>query len=214
MSLWPDKRGRFITLEGGEGTGKTTNLRVITEFLHSRGIEVVITREPGGTPIAEKIRDLLLDHSNEIIAEDAELLLMFASRAQHLAQVIKPALAKGQWVVCSRFTDSTYAYQGGGRGISASRIAALEQWVHGDCQPDLTLVFDLPVAIGLERARGRALLDRIESEDQIFFERVRQVFLTRAALAPRYHVIDASQPLLAVREEIIEVLRQRFGLIA
>jgi dTMP kinase len=204
------QRGKFITLEGNEGSGKTTNLKYARDFLLHNGIDVVVTREPGGTEIAEKIRDLLLAHPAEPIGEDAELLLMFASRAQHLARLIKPMIAEGKWVLCSRFTDSTYAYQGGGRGIDPARIAVLEQWVHGDFQPDLTLLFDLSVEQGMNRARQRALLDRIESEENAFFERVRQAYLARAGQRQRYQIIDASQPLAAVQQQIATCLEQAF----
>ena len=204
------QRGKFITLEGNEGSGKTTNLKCVRDFLLRKGIDVVVTREPGGTDVAEQIRSLLLAHPLEPIAEDTELLLMFASRAQHLTQLIKPALAKGQWVLCSRFTDSTYAYQGGGRGIDPARIAVLEQWVHGDFQPDLTLLFDLPVELGMHRARQRDLLDRIESEENAFFERVRQAYLDRAKNHHRYHIVDASQPLEKVQKQAVQYLEQAF----
>jgi len=197
--------GKFVTLEGGEGVGKTTNLEFAQRWLEAKGIEVVVTREPGGTPLAERIRQLLLDPT-ESVAEDAELLLMFASRAQHLAEVIRPALAAGKWVLCSRFTDSTYAYQGGGRGIDLSRIAALAEWLHGDCQPDLTLLLDLPVTEGLERARARAELDRIELEDMAFFERVRETYLQRAASQSQYVVINANQELELVQQQIEQAL--------
>ena len=201
------KAGKFITLEGGEGVGKTTNLQFICDYLRNQGIDVLVTREPGGTPLAEKIRDVLLDpRTTEPVAEDTELLLMFASRAQHIAEKIKPALATGQWVVCSRFTDSSFAYQGGGRGVSLKRIQTLADWVHGDLQPDLTLILDLPVEIGLQRARERAELDRIEQEKKAFFERVRQAYLERAQTADRYHVIDANQPLKAVQTQVVTEL--------
>ena len=200
------QRGQFITLEGGEGSGKTTNLHFIRDYLTARGISVVTTREPGGTPFSEEIRSLLLAQHTERVAEDTELLLMFASRAQHLATVIKPAIEQGQWVLCSRFTDSTYAYQGGGRGVDFQRIAKLEQWVHGDFQPDLTLLFDLPVAVGLSRARQRAQLDRIESEDLAFFERVRTAYLQRASQQARYKIIDANQSINQVQQQLLSIL--------
>lgn len=199
--------GKFITLEGGEGSGKTTNLAFIQSYLESQGIDVVVTREPGGTEIAERIRHILLEHHEEAVAVDTELLLMFASRAQHLDHLIKPAIAAGRWVLCSRFTDSTYAYQGGGRGIDSKRIEVLENWVHGDFQPDLTFFFDLPVEIGMERARQRAELDRIESQEMAFFERVRQSYLERAKAHDRYRIIDASQSLDNVQEQLQAVLR-------
>lgn len=202
-------QAKFITLEGGEGVGKTTSLAFIEEMLLSQEIPVLVTREPGGTELAERIRQLLLDHHDEPMAVDTELLLMFASRAQHLNQLIKPAIAEGKWVLCSRFTDSTYAYQGGGRGIDAKRIAVLEQWVHGDFQPDLTLYFDLPVEVGLARAKARGELDRIEVEQADFFERVRQTYLNRAKQEARYQVIDASQSIEGVQNQ----LRQRLDLL-
>lgn len=202
--------GKFITLEGGEGVGKTTNLKFMQRYLESRGIEVVMTREPGGTPFSENIRDLLLHKEGEAVAADTELLLMFASRAQHIAQLIKPALASGKWVVCSRFTDSTYAYQGGGRRIAFERIAMLENWVHRDFQPDLTLLLDVSVEVGMSRARQRTLLDRIEREKNDFFERVRQAYLARARTAARYQIIDAGQTLPEVQQSIAKALDRLF----
>jgi dTMP kinase len=190
--------GLFITLEGPEGAGKSTNREYIAARLRERGIEVVLSREPGGTPLAECIRELLLAPSDETMASDTELLLVFAARAQHLAQVIRPALARGAVVLCDRFTDATYAYQGGGRGLSEARIAELERFVQGELRPDLTLVFDLPVAVGLSRAAARGRLDRFEQEGQAFFEAVRRTYLDRAEAAPaRYRVLDAAQPLEA-----------------
>lgn len=175
--------GLFVTLEGPEGAGKSTNRDYLAERLRERGIEVQLTREPGGTPLAERIRELLLAPSDEPMAADTELLLMFAARAQHIAGVIRPALARGAVVLCDRFTDATYAYQGGGRGLPEARIAALESFVQGGLRPDLTLVFDLPVEIGLARAAARGRLDRFEQEDRRFFEAVRQTYLQRAAQA-------------------------------
>lgn len=195
--------GLFITLEGPEGAGKSTNREYLAELLVQAGIEVVLTREPGGTPLAERIRELLLAPDSEIMAVDTELLLMFAARAQHLAGVIRPALARGAVVLCDRFTDATYAYQGGGRGLAYERIAILEQFVQGDLRPDLTLVFDLPVEVGLARAAARGKLDRFEQEQQSFFEAVRQTYLARAAQAPeRYRVLDAAQPLSQVQADL------------
>ncbi len=195
--------GLFITLEGPEGAGKSTNREYLAELLMQAGIEVVLTREPGGTPLAERIRELLLAPDSEIMAVDTELLLMFAARAQHLAGVIRPALARGAVVLCDRFTDATYAYQGGGRGLAYERIAILEQFVQGDLRPDLTLVFDLPVEVGLARAAARGKLDRFEQEQQSFFEAVRQTYLARAAQAPeRYRVLDAAQPLSQVQADL------------
>lgn len=195
--------GLFITLEGPEGAGKSTNREYLAELLKQAGVEVVLTREPGGTPLAERIRELLLAPDAEAMAVDSELLLMFAARAQHLAGVIRPALARGAVVLCDRFTDATYAYQGGGRGLAHERIAILEQFVQGDLRPDLTLVFDLPVEVGLARAAARGKLDRFEQEQQSFFEAVRQTYLARAAQAPeRYRVLDAAQPLSQVQADL------------
>ncbi|MBJ9978199.1 dTMP kinase [Pseudomonas sp. S75] len=195
--------GLFITLEGPEGAGKSTNREYLAARLREQGVNVVMTREPGGTPLAERIRELLLDPSDEAMAVDTELLLMFAARAQHLAQVIRPALAAGAVVLCDRFTDATYAYQGGGRGLPLERIALLETFVQGELRPDLTLVFDLPVEVGLARAAARGRLDRFEQEGQGFFEAVRQAYLRRAAAAPeRYRLLDAAQPLAAVQQAI------------
>ena len=192
--------GLFITLEGPEGAGKSTNRDYLAMCLRAAGIEVLLTREPGGTPLAERIRELLLAPSDEAMAADTELLLVFAARAQHLAQVIRPALARGCVVLCDRFTDATYAYQGGGRGLSQQRIAELERFVQGDLRPDLTLLFDLPVEQGLARAAARGRLDRFEQEQRSFFEAVRQTYLQRAALAPqRYRLLDASQSLQQVQ---------------
>ena len=195
--------GLFITLEGPEGAGKSTNRDYLAMCLRAAGIEVLLTREPGGTPLAERIRELLLAPSDEPMAADTELLLVFAARAQHLAKVIRPALARGCVVLCDRFTDATYAYQGGGRGLSQQRIAELERFVQGDLRPDLTLLFDLPVEQGLARAAARGRLDRFEQEQRSFFEAVRQTYLQRAALAPqRYRLLDASQSLQQVQAAI------------
>ena len=195
--------GLFITLEGPEGAGKSTNRDYLAMCLRAAGIEVLLTREPGGTPLAERIRELLLAPSDEPMAADTELLLVFAARAQHLAKVICPALARGCVVLCDRFTDATYAYQGGGRGLSQQRIAELERFVQGDLRPDLTLLFDLPVEQGLARAAARGRLDRFEQEQRSFFEAVRQTYLQRAALAPqRYRLLDASQSLQQVQAAI------------
>ncbi|WP_434774690.1 dTMP kinase [Pseudomonas oryzihabitans] len=195
--------GLFITLEGPEGAGKSTNRDYLAELLGATGREVVLTREPGGTPLAERIREILLAPAAEPMAVDTELLLMFAARAQHLAQVIRPALARGALVLCDRFVDATYAYQGGGRGVPVERIATLEAFVLGDLQPDLTLVFDLPVEIGLARAARRGALDRFEQEQRAFFEAVRQTYLDRAQAVPaRYRLIDASRSLAEVQADL------------
>ncbi|TWI53428.1 dTMP kinase [Pseudomonas duriflava] len=198
--------GLFITLEGPEGAGKSTNLQYLAGKLRQAGREVVLTREPGGTPLAERIRELLLAPNNEKMDSDTELLLMFAARAQHLSTVIRPALARGAVLLCDRFTDATYAYQGGGRGLPEARIAMLEEFVQAGLQPDLTLVFDLPVEIGLQRAVQRGRLDRFEQEHQDFFEAVRQTYLKRAKAAPdRYKVLDAAQPLAEVQRQLDEI---------
>ena len=201
--------GLFITLEGPEGAGKSTNREYLAECLRRQGMDVLLTREPGGTPLAERIRELLLAPSAEPMASDTELLLVFAARAQHLAQVIRPALERGCVVLCDRFTDATYAYQGGGRGLSTSRIAVLEDFVQGDLRPDLTLIFDLPVEVGLARAAARGRLDRFEQEGQAFFQAVRQAYLQRAAVEPqRYRIIDAGQSLAQVQLSLDALLPQ------
>ncbi|WP_455365500.1 dTMP kinase [Kaarinaea lacus] len=199
--------GKFITLEGSEGAGKSTAMQAVQAWAQQAGVEFVITREPGGTPLAEKIRELLLDKRHTSMSDDTELLLMFAARAQHINELIKPAIANSQWVLCDRFTDATYAYQGGGRGIAKARIAQLEQWVQGELRPDLTLLLDLPVEQGLERAGQRGDLDRFEQEQTAFFERVRDAYLERAQQFPQqYRIIDASQDIASVRQQIFEVL--------
>jgi dTMP kinase len=209
-------KGRFITLEGGEGVGKSSNLGWVADWLTARGVEVVRTREPGGTPRAEAIRELLLDPSHdEPLASDAELLLVFAARAQHLARCIRPALARGAWVLCDRFTDATFAYQGGGRGIEAARIAELEAFVQCGLEPDLTLLLDMPVAAAQRRLQGRLTAsgrgrDRFEQERLGFFEAVRRAYLTRAAEAPqRVAVIDADAPLDTVQARLAACLEAR-----
>ena len=202
-------RGKFITLEGGEGVGKSTNVEFVREFLDRHGREVLVTREPGGTSLAEKIRLILLEKAQEPMTLQAELLLMFAARAQHLQQVIRPALAAGKWVVCDRFTDASYAYQGGGRNVPMQDIAWLEQFVQGDFRPDLTLLLDAPVATGMQRIRKRGTPDRFESEQLQFFQRVRQTYLARAQQeSQRIAVIDAGQELGEVQRQIGMVLEQ------
>ena len=199
---------RFVSLEGGEGAGKTTVLNALREALQQTGAEVVSTREPGGTPLAEQIRELLLHPGDEKPAAETELLLMFASRAQHVRETILPALERGAWVVSDRFTDSSYAYQGGGRGLDQAFIAELERRVVG-IRPGLTLLLDLGVAQGRERIRGRDLYpDRIERERDDFFERVRRAFLAQARAEPeRVRVVDASQPAQAVADDAVAILR-------
>ncbi|MGR6873743.1 dTMP kinase [Pseudomonas sp. HK3] len=192
--------GRFITIEGIEGVGKTTNIEFVKSWLSQQNIEFITTREPGGTELGEQLRELLL-HGGEVCSQ-AELLMMFASRAQHLEQVIKPAIAQGKWVICDRFTDSTYAYQGGGREMKTDVIAQLENLVHGNFQPSLTLLLDAPVEVGRARAAKRSAADRIEAEDLSFFNRVRDMFLKRAKDASRFAVIDATQSLEAVQMNI------------
>jgi len=201
-------RGKFITLEGGEGVGKTTNLTFIKELLQQHNIPVVVTREPGGTPLAEEIRNLLLDKDSEAVSEQAELLLMFAARAQHIKHVIEPALVQGNWVVCDRFTDATYAYQGGGRNMKVSAIEWLENMVQGPLRPDLTLLLDAPVEIGLARAKKRGDLDRFEAEKVTFFEHVRRAYLLQMELYPeRIKLIKANQPLAEVQRAIADAIR-------
>lgn len=200
------KRGLFITLEGGEGAGKSSSLDFVRDWLRQRGQDVMVTREPGGTPLGEQIRDLLL-HGRDGMSPDAELLLMFAARAEHIHQVIRPALERGTSVVCDRFTDATYAYQGAGRGIAGERIAVLESWVQQGLRPNLTLLLDLPVAQGLARAGSRSTPDRFEREQQAFFERVRHGYLEAAAREPgRIRVIDASRDIAAVQEQLATAL--------
>lgn len=206
------QRGKFLTIEGTEGVGKSTNLAFVRDWLTARGVEVIVTREPGGTPMAEEVRSLLLSKRDEPVDETAELLLIFAARAQHLAQVIKPALARGAWVLSDRFTDATYAYQGGGRGLNKSIIEELEQLVQGDLRPDLTLILDIDVELGLKRARQRGELDRFESETIGFFERVRVAYRQRAEAAPvRYALVDAGKTLPEVQAEIDRVLTVLLG---
>lgn len=200
-------RGKFISLEGGEGAGKSTLLAGVRGFLEGRGISVVQTREPGGTPVGEAARAIVLDPMMHGLAAETELLLMFASRAQLVREVIEPALAAGQWVLCDRYADASYAYQGGGRGQPMARIAELERWACDGVRPDLTLLLDLPVATGRARATGRGQTDRIEIEADAFFERVRATYRERAAGEPqRFRVIDASDPADAVLQAATQAL--------
>ena len=201
-------QGRFITLEGIDGAGKSTHVSWIRDQLAGRGHRLVATREPGGTPLGERLRELLL---GEAMTHDTEALLMFAARREHVEQVIRPALVRGDWVLCDRFTDSTYAYQGGGHGVSVERIAQLESWVHGDCLPDLTLLFDVTSEVSRERlarnARDGRVLDKFEREYEAYFERVREVYLQRARAEPhRFRVIDASKSVDEVRAQLNRVL--------
>lgn len=199
--------GRLITLEGGEGAGKSTVLEAVRSTLAAHGIDVLVTREPGGTPSGEAIRAVLLDPKLRGLCAESELLLMFASRAQLVREVVQPALAAGRWVLSDRFTDASYAYQGGGRGQPLARVADLERWAAAGVVPDLTLLLDLPVADGMRRANGRGAADRIEMENVEFFERVRATYRERASAAPqRFRVVDASRPLddvlAAVRAQV------------
>lgn len=192
--------GKFITFEGIEGSGKTTNLSFLAEYLTTKNINLVVTREPGGTPMGEAIRTVLLSHYAEKINPMTEMLLLFATRAQHIENIIKPALAAGSCVLCDRFTDATYAYQGGGRGIAVHDIELLENMVQQALRPDHTIIFDVPVEISLSRIQKRKNIDRIEQEEVDFFSRARQVYLARAKSTPsKYTVIDAARPLLEVQ---------------
>jgi len=203
--------GKFITLEGGEGVGKSTNLAFMRDYLNStlsnKSIDLCLTREPGGTPLAEEIRALLINPREEKVHETTELLLVFAARAQHLSQFILPNLEKGHWVLSDRFTDATFAYQGGGRGLSLEIITVLEYIVQNSLQPNLTILLDLPVEIGMARAKERSDFDRIEKEQLYFFENVRNAYLARAKNDPkRFRIIDASQNLEKVQSDISQVL--------
>jgi dTMP kinase len=203
-------RGRFITIEGGEGAGKSTVMSRVAAWLEGAGHRVITTREPGGTVLAEKLRDILLDRNNISLSGQAELLLMFAARSQHLDELIRPSLARGDCILCDRFTDATWAYQGGGRGVSREEIATLENLVHGDLQPDLTLLLDLQVQQGMQRAAARSQADRFELESTTFFEQVRAAYLERADAAPeRFAVVDASLNVEAVWAQIQLILETR-----
>ena len=193
-------RGKFITLEGVDGAGKSTHIPLIAELLAKGNREVVITREPGGTPLGEKLRELLLSHPMHV---ETETLLMFAARREHIEQVVRPALARGAYVLSDRFTDATFAYQCGGRGVPAEKISILEKWVQEDFQPDLTLLFDLPVVVSQQRLSGVRNPDRFEQEGADFFERIRHAYLKRASEFPqRFHTIDASQPIHLIHKEL------------
>lgn len=199
-------RGLFITVEGGEGVGKSTNMAFLEERLRDHGVELVVTREPGGSQLGEDLRRLLLQVRDENLDPMAELLLIFAARAQHIRECIEPALAAGRWVLCDRFTDATYAYQSGGRGLPWSAVSELEILVQGQLRPDCTLLLDAPVSVGMERARGRGELDRFEREEVAFFERVRAAYLRQAEQSSgRYRVIDASLPLAEVQRQLLKI---------
>ena len=204
-------RGRFITIEGVDGAGKSTNLDFIRESLTDRGHDVLMTREPGGTPLADEIRSLVLAERTEAVDPLAETLLIFAARAQHVATLVRPALDAGRWVLCDRFTDSTFAYQGGGGGVEDAVIAQLAERVHGDCWPDLTIYLDVPVDLAMARTRERdrqesAGGDRFENQQREFFERVRKIFRSRARVYPRIVEVDASQPLQTVYAQLAKLL--------
>ncbi|MEE8307472.1 MAG: dTMP kinase [Gammaproteobacteria bacterium] len=207
--------GRFITMEGSEGVGKSTNMAFICDYLESRGVSVEMTREPGGTPIAEAIREVVLADHDETLDPNTEVLLMFAARAVHLNNRIRPALAAGRWVVCDRFTDATFAYQGAGRGVELGWIQRLADQVHGDLWPDCTLLLDAPTAVGRQRALNRGAPDRIEQEQADFFDRVRGAYLARADAEPgRFQVIDATASLDDVQRDIglvLDSLVEEFG---
>lgn len=204
--------GRFVTVEGGEGVGKSTSLEFLRELIESRGFDVLATREPGGTPAAERIRALLLEHGDEPMPDIAELLLFFAARSLHVENLIRPALARGTWVVCDRFTDATRAYQGGGRGLDESVIERLAELVHPGLEPDLTLLLDAPEAIGRGRARRRGDADRLERERSAFHKRVRDGYLQLAARDPaRFCIVDASQPIARVQADIARAMDRLWG---
>lgn len=201
--------GKFITLEGGEGVGKSTNIEFVSRYLKENGKSVITTREPGGTELGEKIRKILLDLKTGTISNETELLLIFAARAQHLQQIILPSVRSGNWVLCDRFTDASYAYQGGGRGINEVKIKGLENWVQNGYSPDLTLLLDVPVDVGLERAGKRGALDRFEVEKRDFFDRVRQSYLSLSRRHPhRIKVINANRPLADVQADIADCLNE------
>ncbi len=198
------KRGLFLTLEGVDGAGKSTHVQWMVDTLASLGQSVLCTREPGGTPIGEKLRDLLL---HEPMTLECETLLMFAARAEHVSKVIEPALASGTWVVCDRFTDATFAYQGGGRELGTAKIEALERWVHPMLQPDRTWLFDVPLEVARERLNRTRDKDRFEQEADAFFLRTRDVYLTRAAQQPhRFTVVDSTQPISVIRGQLNDAL--------
>jgi len=202
-------RGKFITVEGIEGTGKSTNIKFLTSLIEANGFAVICTREPGGTPMAEKIRQLLLQQDQEELPEIAELLLFFAARSLHVTNTIRPALEAGKWVVCDRFTDATRAYQGDGRGLEMERINTLAHWVQDGLEPDVTLLLDASAKVGMGRAEKRGATDRLESEKISFYERVRQGYLDLARAEPnRFAVIDAGQVLDAVKADIARVLKR------
>ena len=201
-------QGLFITLEGTEGAGKSSQLNTIATFFKAAGKETIITREPGGTKTGEQIRDVLLNKDNMEISNDTELLLMFAARAQHIEQIIKPALQENKIVICDRFTDASYAYQGGGRGVSEQRIEILEEWVQGSFRPDITFLFDVDVETGLSRAKKRGEADRFEQEEVNFFQAIKDVYLQRARQEPeRFKIINANQSEVLVSQQVEAILK-------
>lgn len=198
------RRGKFITLEGVDGAGKSTHIPYLAKLIRRRGVEVVLTREPGGTPLGERLREILL---HEDMSPETETLIMFAARREHIERVILPSLARGAWVISDRFTDASFAYQYGGRGVSPAKIEALERWVQGELQPDLTLLFDVPVEVSSKRLTGTREPDRFEREDKAFFERIRSAYLQRAHSCPdRIQVIDANRPLGSIHEELEKII--------
>jgi dTMP kinase len=206
------QKGMFISLEGSEGVGKSTSLNYIKQYIESLGHRVVVTREPGGTPLAEEIRELLLSKRDESVEINTELLLMFAARCQHVEQVIKPALNKGHWVICDRFVDASYAYQGGGRGISVEKIKALDEWCLQGFSPDLTILLDMSVEQGLERTKLRGEADRFEIEKMTFFENIRKAYLDRAKNEPdRIAIVDASPSIEKVQQDLKSLLSEKCG---
>ena len=197
--------GKFITLEGMDGAGKSTHIPTIIQALEARGVELVSTREPGGTSLGERLREIVL---HEAMTPETETLLMFAARNEHIAQVIKPALARGAYVLSDRFTDATFAYQCGGRGVPSEKIVALEHWVQGELQPDVTLLFDVPVEVSVQRLANARAPDKFEAESVEFFTRIRNAYLERARQFPqRFRIIDANRPLDAVKQTIEELLQ-------
>lgn len=205
-------RGKFITVEGIEGVGKSTNIEFLSSLIEAQGFSVLVTREPGGTPMAERIREMLLEHGDETLPDIAESLLFFASRSLHINNTILPALEAGQWVVCDRFTDASRAYQGYGRGLGIEKINLMAEWVHGGLQPDLTLLLDAPAEIGKDRAEQRGHTDRLDAEEAAFYQRVRDGYLSLARAEPaRFEVIDASQELAQVQAQIRHKIERLFN---
>jgi dTMP kinase len=195
---------KFITFEGVDGAGKSTHLEWFADVLRQRGISLMVTREPGGTPLGERLREILLNHP---MHAETEALLMFAARREHVEQVIRPALQRGTWVISDRFSDASFAYQGGGRGVPIAKLEQLEQWVHGDLQPDLTLLFDIPIEVARQRLSNNASLDRFELERGEFFERVRQAYLARAAKSPqRFVIIHAEKAMVEVKQALSKIV--------